>query len=108
MNHIEEKIIQTIDEHRDEIIAFAKMCIRDSAGGGPSGYGTLRWPSPCIFPHWKCDRHSAIQRRDLLLKNNTINNNKDNPKITNKNKKLSYKNKLPGKSKKIEIYGWQA
>ena len=24
MNHIEEKIIQTIDEHRDEIIAFAK------------------------------------------------------------------------------------
>ena len=26
-------------------------------------------------------------------------------KITNKNKKLSYKNKLPGKSKKIEIYG---
>ena len=41
-------------------------------------------------------------------KNNTINNNKDNPKITNKNKKLSYKNKLPGKSKKIEIYGWQA
>ena len=21
------------------------------AGGGPSGYGTLRWPSPCIFPH---------------------------------------------------------
>ena len=41
-------------------------------------------------------------------KNNTINNNKDNPKITNKNKKLSYKDKLPGKSKKIEIYGWQA
>ena len=24
MNYIEEKIIQTIDEHRDEIIAFAK------------------------------------------------------------------------------------
>ena len=24
MNHIEEKIIQTIDEHREEIIALAK------------------------------------------------------------------------------------
>ena len=41
----------------------------------------------------------------VIIKNNTINNNKDNPKITNKNKKLSYKDKLPGKSKKIEIYG---
>ena len=47
----------------------------------------------------------APSSEESYYKNNTINNNKDNPKITNKNKKLSYKNKLPGKSKKIEIYG---
>ena len=69
-----------------------------------SGYGTLRSPSLALtaLKMRPAQRHTA---KSLIIKNNTINNNKDNPKITNKNKKLSYKNKLPGKSKKIEIYG---
>ena len=79
------------------------------AGGGPSGLRNSEMAFPLHIPALKmrpAQRHAA---KSLIIKNNTINNtiknNKDNPKITNKNKKLSYKNKLPGKSKKIEIYG---
>ena len=81
MNHIEEKIIQTIDEHRDEIIAFAKDIQSHPEPGFyeertaahveaflrlldnlmPSDVSHLRWLIPLTGQHMHADTTHRLQ-----------------------------------------------
>ena len=45
MNHIEEKIIQTIDEHRDETVSYTHLLVREDRDGRTAG-GPVGLPKP--------------------------------------------------------------
>ena len=51
--HSEYRIIQTKVNNAAHTTTQNSFRAQEGggAGGGPSGCGTLRWPSPCIFPH---------------------------------------------------------